>query len=573
VNQQDNSDAYFARVRIDGSFSFALAVFAVGLGLLAVLERVGLPDKALKFCVGALIFSGFIIIAGFLRTMRPADFYAAGRTLPAPYAGLAYAGLAAGLFLPFLPPLPEGIGLNSVAAGFCVGLFGAVFAIGPYLRHSGAFSIADLAGSRFPHPAVRCAIGLIAAVCAGLVAVCGYECALQALVAATGVSRGLGAVVLGVLLVLLVVPGGLAGVIWLTAGSAVVTLVALGLPSALSILRESAPWTSRTLRFDAVTGQQPNLPLDPALVIAIALGLAALTPLFGPAVASRDKISAFRSGPFAFIFVAIIAVLASLTLARSTLALDAALVGREPGKLAAEILAASERGGVTICGVQSDVQTILTGSCADETGFNGVLRLQDVEADAGYLLENLPVLRQAGPTLSGLSAAFAIALGIAVAAAGVQSFATSLGHDVFHPNRRRFGPATRRLAFARGLAILLIALCGACLAARPSNPRVFITLALTISAALMAPLIGLTWLKRATSFDALAALLVAAPVMGRFIFAHPQSWPPLELATNVIFAAVDGLFAGVFVSFLHGRNSLTARPAIPPAKDEPLGPD
>ena len=99
--QKDDSDAYLARASIDAGFSFALAAFFVGLGLIAVLARVGLPDTALRFCVWALIFAGLIVIAVRLRTMRPAEFYAGGRNLPPAYAAMAYAALAAGLFLPF----------------------------------------------------------------------------------------------------------------------------------------------------------------------------------------------------------------------------------------------------------------------------------------------------------------------------------------------------------------------------------------------------------------------------------------------------------------------------------------
>lgn len=573
MTQQDISDAYVARARIDGGFSFALAVFAIGLGLLAVLERVGLPDRLLRFCVGAMIFSGFVTIAGLLRTMRPADFYAGGRNLPAPYAGLASAGLAIGLFMPFLPPLPKGIGLASLAAGFCGGLICALFATGPYLRRSAAFSIADLTGSRFPFPAVRLAVALLAAACAGLVAVGGYEIAVRALIAATGASRALGTALVGVLLLFLVIPGGLAGVIWLAAGAAVVTLAALGLPPALSMLRNATLWTAGFPRFAEMTGSQPNVPFQPPVAIAIALGTAALTPLFGPAVASRDRITALRSGPFAFVFVGLVAALAVVTVAGSMLALDATAVGRAPTKLPAEILAASEHGGITICGVQSGVLRILTGSCVAEGGFDGILRPEDIGASTNYLLENLPALRQAGPTLAGLANAFAIALGLAVAAAGIQSFSTSIGHDAFHPNRRRFGPATRRLAYARALAISLTAACGAYLAAGPANPRIFITLALGISATLVAPLLALTLVRRATSRDALVTLVVSALVMGHFIFTHFPAWPPAEFASNAIFAALDGLLAGVFASFLHGRRSVTAPRLALPAPDEPLGPD
>lgn len=571
VTQQD-TDATLARTRIDGGFSFALAAFAIGLGLLAVLDRVGLPDAALKASVGVLVFAEFVIIAAILRTMRPVEFYAGGRALPPPYVGLACAGLAAGLFLPFLPPLPQNLGLNSLAAGFGAGLVCMLFVTGPYLRYRGAVSIADLAGSRFPHPAARIAIAAVIAACSGLVALGGYEIALRAFIAATGIGRPLGASVLGVLLVLLIVPGGLSGVVWLAIGAAVVTLAALGLPQGLSMLHETIVFAPAMARFGAVSGAQQSLPIEPAVVAALALGVGSLAPLFGPAVASHDRGSALRGGLFACAFVWIIGVLGAFTMAHSTLQLDAILVGHDPSQVPAEILAASEQGGISICGVQSDSPRVIAGTCAEESDFNGVLRLQDIGADGGYLLENLPFLQRLGPTLSGLAAVFAIALGIGVAAAGVQCFATGLGHDVFHPKRRRYGLASRRLAYARALAILLIAFCAVALAADRADPRQAIGLALTISATLVAPLLGLSLFKRATSLSALAALLAAALVMSPFVFTHGRNWPPVELSGNAVFAALDGFLAGMFVSFLPGWISIT-RPAVLASKDEPVGLD
>ncbi|MFZ3176670.1 MAG: hypothetical protein WA150_01750 [Methylovirgula sp.] len=561
MTQQD-IDASLIRTRIDGGFSFALAAFAIGLGLLALLERVGLPAAALRSCVGALVFSEFLITAALLRTMRPADFYAG--TLPPPYAGLSYAGIAAGLFLPFLPPLPEGVGFGSLAAGFGIGLVCTAFVTGPYLRHCGAASVVDLAASRFPHPVARVAIAAIAALAAALVAIGGYGVALRAFLAVTGASPTLGVAVLGILLVLLIVPGGLSGVIWLAAGSAVVTLAALGLPLVLSAPRETMPFSVAIARFGEVSGAGQHLRIEPAIVTVVALGLATLAPLFGPLLGSRDRSRTSRSGLFALVFVGLIAALAALTMARSTLTLDTALVGHEPANLSADILAASERGAISICGLHSAVSSEIAGTCGSEAGFDGVLRLQDVGADTRYLLENLPLLRHAGPTLAGLAAVFAIALGVAVAAAGVQSFATSVGHDIFARKRRRFGPASRRLAYARGLALLLIAVAAAALANGVDDPQLCIALALTISAALMAPLVGLTIIRQATSLGALAALLVATFVISVYAFTHHGAWAPDELARNVIFAALDAFLAGVFVSLLR-RKSPAARPEAPSA--------
>lgn len=565
-----DTDATFARARIDGGFSFALAAFAIGLGLLTVLERVGLPDAALKSGVGVLVFSEFVVIAALLRSMRPVDFYAGGRALPAPYAGLAYAGLVAGLFLPFLPPLPQGLGFKSVAAGFCGGLICAAFASGPYLRGRGASSIADLAASRFPHLAARVAIAGVTAACGALVALAGYEIALDSLLSASGLDRPIGAALLGVLLVLLIVPGGLSGVIWLAAGAAVVTLAALGLPAALT-LREPIFLAQATARLNSASGAGFELKIEPALVAAVALGLCALAPLFGPACASGDKSGARRGGLFALVFVAAIAALGALTMSRSTLALDSALVGQTPRALPSDILASSGAGEISICGIHSAASIEIVGSCASQADFDGHLRRADIGATARYLIANLPVLRRSGPTLTGLMAIFSVVLGVSLAAAGVQTFAASLGHDLLHPQRRRFGPASRRLALARGLAMLLVAFCAAILSGKSGDPRQAIGLALAISAALVAPLLALTLVPRATSFGALVALAVGALVMSTFFYRHGWIWPPDELAVNILFAALDAFLAGVFVSLLQGQDLWTPRHAAARRKDEPPG--
>jgi cation/acetate symporter len=519
MTQKDDSDAYLPRASIDAGFSFAIAAFFVGLGLLAVLTRVGLPDSALRFCVWAMIFTGLIVITARLRTMRPAEFYAGGRNLPPAYAALAYAGLASGLFLPFLPPLLPGVGFSSLAAGFALGLAAALCVTGPHLRRGAAFSIADLVGTRFPHPSVRCAVAMIAAGCAVFVALAGYDMALSAFIATTGAARNLGIFTVSFLLVLLIVPGGLSGVIWLAVGGMIVSLAALGLPAALNIAHESPLWLGGLARAAQITGTQTMPAFNPAVAIALALGLSVLAPLFGPSVASDGRITALRAGPLAVFFIGVMAALAVMTLSRASLA---------PGNPAG--------------------------------------------ASAATLLENLPALLHLGPVLGGLASVFAMTLGIAVAAAGIQSFATSLGHDIYHPARRRFGPVSRRLAIARALTILLVILCSIFFAHHRADPRTLILLAAIFSASLIAPVLALTFVKRATAFDAGAGLVVAAALLAHFFLTHRQGWPIPALAGNAIFAAIDATFAGFFASLLHGRPPLPTYPALPPP-GQLVGPD
>jgi cation/acetate symporter len=570
MTQKDSSDAYLARASIDTGFSFALAAFVIGLGLLAVLARVGLPETALRFCVWALIFAGLVVVAARLRTMRPAEFYAGGRNLPPVYAALAYAGLAAGLFLPFLPPLLPSVGFSSLAAGFALGLASALCVTGPYLRRGAAFSIADLVGMRFSHPLVRCAIAIIAAGCAVFVALAGYDISLRAFIATTGASRGLGIVVVGLLLVLLSVPGGLSGVIWLAAGATVVSLAALGLPAGLAVIHQSPLWLGLD-RLVQLAAMQPAPAFDPAVAVALALGLSVLTPLFGPSVASDGRIAALRAGPLAVFFIGALAALSVIGLSRASDALDGALVGQEPAKLAAPLLAGGES-GLTLCGIATSDVRAIANACAAQPGFAKTLRPRDIGASAAYLLENLPDLMHLGPVLDGLASVFAMTLGIAVAAAGIQSFATSLGHDIYHPNRRRFGPVSRRLAIARALTILLIVLCSFFFMHHQADPRRLILLAAILSGSLIAPVLALTLLRRASAFDAGAALAVALALTAHFFYTHQHGWTIGALATNTIFAALDATFAGVFASLLHSREPAPRVPALPPP-GKLIGPD
>ncbi|MEJ0050419.1 MAG: hypothetical protein WDN02_04250 [Methylovirgula sp.] len=570
MTQKHNSDANLGRASIDAGFSFALAAFVVGLGLLAVLARIGLPDIALRFCVWALIFAGLVVIATRLRTMRPAEFYAGGRNLPPAYTALAYAGLAAGLFLPFLPPLLPDVSFSSLAMGFALGLAAALCITGPYLRRSAAFSIADLVGMRFPHPLVRCVVAGIAAGCAVFIALAGYDIALRAFIATTGASRGLGIFVVGFLLILLIVPGGLSGVIWLAAGGTIVTLAALGLPAILALLHQS-PLGFGMTRFVQLAAMEPAPAFNPAIAVALGLGLAALTPLFGPSVASDGRITALRAGPLAVFFIGVLALLSITSLSRASYALDDVLIGQDPVKVSAQVLTGGAS-GLTLCGTATNDPIAIGVACGALPGLTAGLRPRDIGASAAYLLENLPDLAHLGAVLGGLASVFAMTLGIAVAASGIQSFTTSLGHDIYHPNRRRFGPVSRRLAIARALTILLVVLAGYFFAHHRADPRTLVLLAAVFSASLIAPVLALTLLKRANALDAGAALVIAVALMAHFFFTHQQGWPIAALANNTIFAGLDATFAGVFASLLHGHQTIPSGPALPPP-GQLVGPD
>lgn len=565
MNHHDRSDTQIDRARIDGGFSFAVATFALGLGLLAVLDRIGLPDGVLRIGVIALIFAGLVSVALLLRTMRPIDFYAGGRRLPGTYAGIAFAGVALGLFLPFLPPSPLGIGFTSAGAGFGVGCLWALFATGPVLRRSGADSLADLIVSRFPHILVRGPVVLLMGFCAACIGLGGYEIALRGLTAATGVDRALGAALLGGVLILLIVPGGLSSVVWTAAAAAVVTMVALvlplsvdlfsGMPLALPIFGDEAAWTQAATHFAALTGASTQAAFEPSLIIAIGLGVATLAPLFGGTIATRDESAAWRSGLIGMIWLALGGLLMAATIAGSTLAIEAAVEGRAASALPSAIVAASGRGAIAICNVHSSDPVVLDFACAAKDGPGQPLHMHDLKTDSAYLLASLPELRGSEPTLARLAAAFMIVLGTGIAASGLQFLVTALSHDILHPRRRQFAVVSQRLAVTRLLTIVFSILASLWLANRSVDVRALFALALMLSAALVTPLLVLALMPWPTSTGAFAALCVAAFVTAHFLFVDAAVMPPGQLATDAILATVDGLAAGLFITFLPKRKA------------------
>ena len=564
MNQDESSDAQIDHARIDGGFGFASAAFALGLGLLAVFERIGLPDEVLQIGVIALIFAGLVVVALLLRTMRPIDFYAGGRSLPGSYAGIAFAAVALGLFLPFLPPSRLGIGVVAAAAGFGIGCLWALFATGPILRRSGARSLADLIASRFPHILVRVPMVLLMGFCAACIALGGYEIALRGLAAATGVDRTLGAAILGGLLILLIVPAGLSGVVWTAAAATIVTMVALilplsldlfsGMPLALPVFGDQAAWTQAAAYFAAVTGASGQAAFEPSLVVAIGLGLATLAPLFGATVATKDEGAAWRCGLVGAIWLALGSLVMAATIAGSTLALQSIVGNRAPAALPNAILAASGQGDIAICGVHASDPVVLDFACTAKAE-NGQPRpaWQEMRVDATYLLRSLPLLRGSEPTLARLAAAFMIVLGMGTAASGLQFLVTALSHDILHPKRRRFAVVSRRLAVSRLLTITFSILASLWLAGQSVDAQALFTLALMLSAALVTPLLALALMPRPTSIGAFAALCVATFVAAHFALFGTRAIAPGELAANAIFAAFDGVAIGLFITFLPRR--------------------
>ena len=561
---QDNPgwDDRTDRAAIDGRVAFATAVFLLGSGLCVLLDRIGAPERLVAL-MGPLIGAAGLATIGFmLRSMRISSFYAAGRATPGGYAGLALTALGAALAAPLMPPVPMGVSIQSLLMGLGVGLALATLGVSPLLRKTGAFSITDLLVARFPNLALRVGALLLVSLVGLCVGLAGLAMALRLLAQATAFGHLVCTILAAGLVALIVVPGGLAGLIWSAAAAGglliasiaapLMVMIASGATIPLPMLGDQVAFTQAMARIEAWQATT-SLPggHDGVIMVAMAIGLAALAPLLAPAVTTRGPGEARRGGLMGLAWCALLALMALAVMAASALALQSGLTGLRVADVPSFLLEASGRGMITICGRNPATIAQVRAACEALPGFAGVLRTSDLAASGDYLLLGLAQLRGFGPALSGLAMAGRIAIALVLSAAGFLTLATALGNDAFYRMREVSALTSSRLAVTR--IILLGAIAGSAnlLLRYGVDPRALIGLALGLSAVTVAPLLLLTLWPRATGQDA-AIALIAGLGMAEIILLFAGAAPDLgDFAGAAVTGFVTATLAGLGASLLH----------------------
>jgi Na+/proline symporter len=303
------------RTKIDGQAVFAGAAYLICVGLIFLLERLGASDGLVRALGPIFTLAGLALLGILTRSTRVPAFFTADRAVPAPYAGLAFAAMAAGLVLCLGLASDSPLPLAGAAAGLCI----SALAVGPLLRATGASTLSDLLATRFPSALLRPYFaGLLFAIGA-LVAAAGFEAAVNAFVSLFAPSRGAAQTIIAIILALIIVPGGLAGLLWGGAASAGILLIVLYLPIGAQALVGDTPigellpdaggWSDALAR--AWSAGDPGDPKAHFLVaVASALAIAALPLFTSAAIGSFREKEAVRAGAFGLIFAALIGLAA-----------------------------------------------------------------------------------------------------------------------------------------------------------------------------------------------------------------------------------------------------------------------
>ncbi|ULO25215.1 sodium:solute symporter [Methylocystis sp. SB2] len=570
MSDRSTEQAALERANLDARIAFVAASFLLAYAFAALLDRVGAPERFVGAAPPYFTILGLATLGFLLHSMRASVYYTAGRGLPAAYAGFANAAIVIALMLPFGSRLAGGSWAIGAVAGVFIGLAAAGLYVGPLLRKTGVFSISELLCARFASAATR--VGFIGAVALSstLLAAAGGLIAVNALVEHTGANRGFAAFLIAAASLIIAGPGGLSGVMWGAAAAAGVATLGFGWPIAALSLHDALPSglifgggasaeAAKLLESWGVTPTPMGLPVEFVTTIAVALGIATLAPVLAASVATADGRSARRAGISALFWSVVIALLAAAAIAASALSLARATAGQPPERLPQAIYQASERGLLSVCGYYVRGPSEAQRACAAKGYAPGApLAAEEIRPiDGDFLLGALPQAAELGAASSGLIASALVALGLALATAGLQACATAFGHDALYRLRGEIDLTSRRLAVNRVTLVIVSTLAYVTAVTGVFTPGALVAAALAVSAACLAPPLALAFWARAGDREALVALCGGA--VGLFT-ALAVAGSPNRIEIYAL-CALAGITLGGALGLLSGLTSRSDKPA------------
>src|SRR5450830_1323622 len=257
------------KAQLDRIYSWYTLGFVLFVGLLAGLERLGLPRVWIGFTFLMATIALYAGIGVVSRTTDATEYSVAGRRVPAIYNGMAvgadwmsaasFIGLAGKLYLTGYSGLAFIMGWTG---GYCL----VALVLAPYLRKFGQFTIPDFLGERYggnlPRliglaAAILCSFTYLVAQIYGVGLITSY---LTGIAFELGIFLGLGGILVCSFL------GGMRAVTWTQVAQYIILVVAYLIPVVwLSVKQTGVPVPQLVYGFqlEKVTAKEKELAVDP----------------------------------------------------------------------------------------------------------------------------------------------------------------------------------------------------------------------------------------------------------------------------------------------------------------------
>lgn len=552
------------------------SIFASGFSglvvMLLILDQLGTPQGLIRLSMLVLPLAAFAGIAVCAYCQEPAEFFAAGRRVPAVYAGLVLAGSAVGstgtvaitgLF--FI----NGHDAWCLAIGFSAGFVVMALMIAPYMRKLGAYTVPSYLGRRFDSRLLRLTSAAIVAAPMLLVIVAELKMGAWAARWLTGFSEPSMMLLIASLAMLTVAVGGTRSLTWTNVAQAIAAFLALLIPVAVvAALVTNLPLPQLShgpvLRGISRMESMQGVPIAIAPALAFDLAGQGLSQLTHRIAAPYTSV-----GPISFI-------LASLTLMCGIAGAPWLLprLTTTPGVYATRkaIGWATLLCGLTLLTAASVavfmrvyvMDTVVdhrpselpdwframaaAGMARADVGVDR-LALANLSFDRDAVLFMLPTAAGFPPVVLFMALAGAIAAALLAASSGMSALGNVLAEDginglMWDPSPPPLAVGAARLgAIAVGVAALLTAVL------IPHDPLQLLIWALAISASSTFPVLAMSvWWKRLNAFGAVVGMGTGFGVAILAILAGEAAWlgVPSELAA--VFAVPASLVAAVAAS-------------------------
>lgn len=420
-----STDAFYKQLgRMYGTYAGGFIAFVV---LLAILEKMGVPNKILGYLFVFFTIAVYAVIGVMTRTAQVSEYYVAGRRVPALYNGMAtgadwmsaasFVGMAGTLFL---------LGYDGLAwvLGWTGGFVLVSVLIGPYLRKFGAYTVPDFLAFRFGGNLARF-LGVIVLVCCSFTYVTSQ-------IYGTGIiaARFLGmqfevAVFVGLVGILLcAMLGGMRAVTWTQIAQYIVLIIAYltpivilstqhyGIPipeltygaalaeitareqqlvkDGLAVLCNGTACPAGTLKPHI----QPFLNYSPlnffGIIFCMMVGTASLPHILMRYFTTPSVREARQSVAWSLLFIFLLYFSAPAYAAFSKLEVYTNIIGRDIANLRPWLFEWGQLGLIKICGANATSLADIAAACKAIAGHPGVVRFSDFVINTDVIVLSTP---------------------------------------------------------------------------------------------------------------------------------------------------------------------------------------
>lgn len=531
------------------SFAIFVVGLAAGIMMVAILDQMGLARSSLPLVLVSGTLAVAVIVALASRTGRLGVFLVDARGVGPGMNGaaMAAAALPASLLLGETGALyTRGFDALPVVIGSVGGFMLVALMLAPYVRKSGAVTVADFLGRRY---------GRVTAVLAALVTVAVASVLLMLQVAAfasvasfvSGLAWQTAALVGTAVVLLTVLSGGMHAVSWtqaveyLLAAAAVViaagvagwhltshvfpplafgsalhgigdlefTMIGKRLADGASLKRHAVPYLSS----DALNAA--------GIGLGLMTGLAAMPHVLGRSLTARSPADARTGAAWAMVLVLLVVLMLPALAALAKLEVYRQIAHGQPlTALPQWIVEAGRHGMVKVCGVAPADAEAVAAACRKAAGNRGMLRLQDLSIAPHSLMLVLPAMVELPRMLASLLAAGLAAAALATAAGLAMALAGALSHDLYHGLADRRAPEARRLATARVAVAVATGAAGVATVLRPADAAIFASWVFPLAAVTLFPALVLgVWWRRSNGWGAAAGMLAGGGAVLYYLIA------------------------------------------------------